>query len=113
MVGMIIGVVLGGLVSWVITYRYYKKSDSSPPDWAKPLINKLPAIAPSKEELLKLFQNEISEGTITPHAVFRHVACPNCNAPLEELTEKVMGDDYHTILDINCPHCGWNEWTEV
>jgi len=110
---LIIGSVFGGLTSWVISHLYYKKSNTYAPDWAKPLIEKLPEIAPSGEELLKLFQHEINEGSIKPHPVFNHVACPNCNAPLSELVEKVMGDDQHTVLDISCPHCSWSEWAEV
>ena len=113
MIITIIGILLSGVVSWFISRGYYKKSNAIAPEWAQPFIDKLPSIVPTDEELLRLFQNEINEGTITPHSVFQHVACPNCNAPLDDLKEKIMGDDYHTILKIECPHCGWSDWSEV
>ena len=113
MIELIIGIVSGGALSWFISHKYYTKSNVAIPDWAKPLIEKLPQIAPSEKELLRLFQIEIDNGTITPHPVFMHVACPNCHVPIDELIEKISGDDYHTILDLSCPHCGWSDWTEV
>ena len=113
MVQLIIGIVFGGLISWLVSHQYYKKANLSPPEWAIPIIEKLPLIAPSEEEFLKLFQKEVSEGTIIPHPVFKHVACPNCNTPIGELVEKIMGDDIHTILNISCPYCGWSDWAEV
>lgn len=113
MIELIIGIVGGGVISWIISSQYYKKSNTFAPDWAIPLIDKLPRIALSEKELLRLFQEEIENGTITPHPVFMHVACPNCHAPIDELIEKISGDDYHTILDLSCPHCGWSDWAEV
>ncbi|HEC79170.1 MAG TPA: hypothetical protein ENI34_08540 [candidate division WOR-3 bacterium] len=113
MIELIGGAILGGVISWVITRYYYKKSSVKAPEWAKPLIEKLPEVTPSLEELTALFQKEINKGTIKPHPVFQHVACPNCNAPLDKLKERIMGDDYTTILEISCPNCGWNDWAEV
>ena len=113
MIELIGGVLLGGIVSWVITHFYYKRSTVDIPRWAKPIIEKLPQLPPSLKELTELFQDAINEGIIKPHPVFQHVACPNCKAPLDSLREKVMSDDYNTILEISCPSCGWNDWTEV
>ncbi len=113
MILTIIGIVVGGFFSWIITHAYYKKGNDSIPAWAKSLIEKLPENVPSEKELLKLFQEEISNGNIKPHSVFSHVACPNCYTPLDELEEGVYGDDYHTILEISCPNCGWRKSSEV
>ena len=113
MIELLVGVLAGGIISWAITHWYHKKSNLVAPKWAIPMIEKLPSIAPDEDELLRLFQSEINKGNIKPHPVFSHVACPNCNAPLDELKEKVMGDDCVTILDLRCPNCGWSDWAEV
>lgn len=113
MVELLIGCLAGGIISWAITHWYYKKSSVNIPDWAKPLIQKLPQIPPNYEELLRLFQEEITKGNIKPHPIFGYVACPNCNAKMDELKQKVVGDDYNQILDLSCPHCGWSEWTQI
>lgn len=106
MITTIIGIICGGIISWIISRKYHMKSNQCPPDWAIPLIEKLPKLAPTDEEFLNLFQDEISIGNIKPHPVFSIVACPNCGAPLKELEERAYGDDVHTILEIECPQCG-------
>ena len=106
MIEIIVGIVFGGVISWAITHRYHRKSTISCPEWAEPLLAKLPEIAPTGEELIKLFQQEINSGSISTHPVFDLIACPNCYAPLHDLKQKVLGDDNHTLLDISCPQCG-------
>ncbi len=113
MIQLVVGVIGGGIISWIIACLYYRKTNTNAPAWAFPLIEKLPLIAPSEEELLRLFQEQINAGLIKPHPVFSHVACPNCGAPISELQEKVYGDEATTILDLSCPNCGWSDWSEV
>ena len=113
MIELLIGIFAGGSISWIITHLYYRKSNIDVPEWAKPLIKKLPEIAPSKEELLKLFQKELNNGNINLHPVFWHVACPICKLPITELKEELFGDDNHTILVLTCPNCGWSDSTEI
>jgi hypothetical protein len=107
---LLIGALLGGMISLLIAHSYYRKSKSNVPDWAEPLIERLPQIAPREEELISIFQDLINEGKITPHPVFQYVACPKCKGPLEDLKETVSGDDYVDVLGIECPHCGYDEW---
>lgn len=109
MIITIIGIVLGGFISWIITREYYKKSNQCAPDWALPLIEKLPKVVPTDEEFLKLFQDEITNGKITPHPLFSIVACPECGAPLKELEKWENSDEYNTLVQIQCPHCGWHD----
>ena len=45
-IGTLIGVALGGIITWIVTRHYYKKSMINAPEWARPLIDKLPQIAP-------------------------------------------------------------------
>jgi hypothetical protein len=113
MISLLMGVILGGVISWIVTRHYYKKSSVNAPEWAKPLIEKLPKAAPSLQELTALFQEEINKGTIKPHPVFQYVACPNCKASLDTLDVKAFSDDYRTVLVMTCPNCGWSESAEV
>ena len=106
---LIVGVILGSLVSWGITHWYHKKSEKEAPEWAKPLIDSLPQEEPSTEELLAIVQNAINEGSVSPHPIFSHVACPECKAPIDELQETFYDHEhgYFVTAELECPHCGW------
>jgi hypothetical protein len=113
MIELVIGVILGGFVSWLVTHIYYKKSSTEIPDWAKPIIDKLPQSQPSESELLELFQEALNSGDIIPDPILGHVACPNCKSPASDFEEKGFGDEYHTIVVKTCPHCGWSDHAEL
>ncbi len=113
MIQFVVGIVVGGLVSWFITHLYHRKSSINAPEWAKSILERLPADPPSKERLLELFQDALESGDATPDPVLGHVACPECGAPSTEFEHKTHGDDYHTIVVASCPHCGWNDHAEV
>ncbi len=108
-----IGLLLGALASWLITFCYYRKSSNEVPEWFKPILKKLPPEKPSRNQLLKLFQDALNEGEVSLHPLLGHVACPDCKAPLEDLEEKVFGDDNVTLVSVKCPHCGWEQTEEV
>jgi len=73
-------------------------------------INKIDALESlSENELLKLFQDKINNGNIVPHPVFGFVSCPDCNNPIDDLTEDLVGDFDHNILILSCPNCGWTD----
>jgi len=111
-IGML-GILIGGIITWIIAHFYYKKSNVDIPEWAKPLMKKLLKIAPNKEELISLFQDMINDGLIEPHSVFKHVACPNCKSPLENMKYRVVGDNLHDGLIMECPKCGYSEFADL
>lgn len=117
---IIISLIAGVLITWIFSHIYYTKSSKEIPDWAnkipewaKPFIERLPPHQLSSEELLKLFQESLNEGSITQDPIFRIVACPNCNAPLKDLDENMYGDENVTTVSKTCPQCGWSENREV
>lgn len=113
MIGLVLGPVVSVFITWVVARFYYKKSLTHIPDWAKPLVEKLPQSKPSEAELLKLFQEALNTGEIVPDPIFGHVACPECKNPASDFQEKILGDEYHTIIVKSCAHCGWNDHAEL
>jgi len=110
---VVVPAVAGGLLSWLITRHYYRKSSIDVPEWAKPILRSLPQNPPSKEKLLELFQAALQRGDVAPDPVLGHVACPECHAPSSEFRHTTVGDDAHTIVVATCPRCGWSEHAEV
>ncbi|MBN1253595.1 MAG: hypothetical protein JXA16_15760 [Bacteroidales bacterium] len=110
---ILLSAIIGGLITWVFSHIYYKKSSKEIPEWAKPIIAKLPVSKPTSGELLQLFQEALNTGDVSIDPLFGNVACPKCNAPLKELEEKNYGDDNYTIVVKNCPYCGWNRQADV
>ena len=105
---------LGGcLFTWLITHIYHSRSTIKTPEWAKPLIEKLPDVPPSKNELLKIFQEYIETGEVEVDPLLGYVACPNCKASAKDFERECFCDDYRTIVVITCPTCGWSETCEV
>jgi len=113
MIEILFSFFLGATSSLVIGYYFYKKSSVNPPEWAKPLIAKLPENKPSKAELLKLFQTALDEGEAVAH-VTGHVACPRCGTSAKNFKEVALGgNDQVTVLEVSCPNCGWSETAEL
>src|SRR5215471_2616808 len=71
---VVVPAVAGGLLSWLITRHYYRKSSIDVPEWAKPILRSLPQNPPSKEKLLELFQDALQRGDVAPDPVLGHVA---------------------------------------
>lgn len=113
MIELVLGTVIGGAISWFVTHIYHHKSSTEIPDWAKPIVEKLPPSRPPEAELLKLFQQALNTGEIVPDPLLGHVACPDCKAPASDFKDKTFGDEYHTIIVKSCPHCGWNDHAEL
>ena len=113
MLELVIGLIGGGVFSWLISHIYYKKSSIQIPDWAKPIIERLPQEQPTKEKLLELFQDALDKGEVEIDSVVGYVACPECKASAKDFKKTAVGDDIHTVVVIECPHCGWNKTTEV
>lgn len=110
---LLIGIVGGAVLSWIIAHSYYRKSSKEPPDWAKPIIAKLPDEPPTKEKLIELFQDSLDKGEAEIDPIFGYVACPQCKASAKDFEKSGFGDDHATIAIVSCPHCGWSNSTEV
>ena len=54
----------GSLVSWLVTMVYYRKSSVKAPEWARPMIERLPEQPIGKEEFAKLFAENLENATI-------------------------------------------------
>jgi rubredoxin len=113
MLELVIGLISGAVFSWLISHIYYKKSSVQIPDWAKPIIERLPEKPPTKEKLLELFQDALDKGEVEIDSVVGYVACPECKASAKDFEKTAFGDDIHTVVVVECPHCGWNKTTEV
>jgi hypothetical protein len=70
---LLIGIIGGAILSWVITHYYYLKSSIQPPEWAKPIIAKLPKEPPTKEKLVELFQEALDAGEAEFDPIFGYV----------------------------------------
>jgi len=113
MTQLVMGILPGGLITWFFTHLYYRKACTSVPDWAKPILEKLPDEPPSRERLLKLFQDALESGDVKPDPAVGCVACPQCGAPSTDFLHEAYGDDCRTIVVASCPHCGWTDHAEV
>jgi rubredoxin len=113
MIELFIGIVAGAVISWAIAHAYYKKSSTEPPDWAKPIIAKLPEEPPSQEKLVELFQDALDKGEAEIDPITGYAACPQCKAPAKDFERQGFGDDDVYVVSIKCPHCGWDEDSQV
>lgn len=113
MIELLVGAILGGGISWFVTHIYYRKSSTVVPEWAKPIIERLPEEPPTKERLLELFQDALDKGEIVPHPEFGYVACPECNAPSTDFEEEFWEAEGRSALYVKCPHCGWSYHSEI
>lgn len=112
---LLIGTVLGGLVSWAITHVYYRQSSAKVPAWAKPLVEKLSDTPPSLEGLIKLYHEALEAGEFHPDPLTGYVVCPRCGTPSSEFkyweaNDPERGDLYRGV---RCPHCNWEQGGEV
>jgi hypothetical protein len=112
-VSLIVSNVVSGVVAWIIAHFYYRRTSTAIPEWAKPIVEHLPMQKPSKEELLRLFQEHLDSGDVEIDPLLRRVACPECGEPAKNFEKKLVGDDLHSVAIISCPSCGWSENVDV
>lgn len=110
---LIVGVIAGGLITWIVAHIYYRKTLTQVPEWAKPWVEGLPQEPLSNDQLLEYFQDALNEGVVTPDPLVGHVACPECKASAKDFEQQIFGDDIYTVINVSCPHCGWNETVDV
>jgi len=104
---------VGCTVTWLITHSYYKRSLTTIPEWAKPIVEHLPKKIPTKDELLQLFQEHLDTGEVEVDPLLGRVSCPECGESSKNFKKTGFGDDSHYVVVISCPSCGWSESVEV
>ena len=105
MIELLVGIVGGGVLSWLISHIYYKKSSVKIPEWAKPIIERLPEEPPTNDRLLEIFQDALNRGEVEVDPIVGYVACPECKASSKDFKKTAYGDDMHTVVTVECPHC--------
>lgn len=117
---LIIGIISGGILSWIITHFYYKKSNEKQNTQNELLSKKLSADV--KKIILNNNANNLSikdlnklleEKTIVLNSndPLPFKACPKCgNTHLIRSTGiNNREEDYYLI---KCEKCGWNDWSQ-
>jgi len=114
MTELVIGLI-SAVVSWAITHAYYKRSSVNVPEWAKPIIERLPEAPPSRDQLIDLFHEALQDGELIPDPNFGYVACPRCKAPSTEFDTHEQFDEEREdrYLVVRCKRCGWSDFTEL
>jgi len=112
----ILGVVLGGIVSWRISYAYYRKANED----QKILFGKLSesvrqTILQDKRESLSVRElNELLEKKTIENPTagdpLPYKACPKCGSQRLKRSEIIKQDDNYYV--IQCADCNWNDWTQ-
>ena len=108
MAELVVGIVIGGLISWFITDAYHRRSSTQVPIWAKPLIDSLPDSPVSSDRLIELYQQALETGDIDVDPMGSgYVVCPNFGAPASEFEgwqgNDARGDMYYGS---KCSRCG-------
>ncbi len=98
-----IGVLLGGLISWLITHAYYRRSSVQPPEWAKAFMERLPNAPVSDERLIQLYHEALQAKRISPDPFTGYLVCPQCSAPSSEFQY------YDEAGVVYCPSCNWSQ----
>ncbi len=116
-IAFVLGLIIGGLISWGITHIYYKKSSKE----QETIYNKLSEevrdaiLEDNREKLSVLDLNQIlEEKTIDPDskAPLPYKVCPKCGS------EKLKWDQYNDYNHddiyflLKCDDCGWGEVTQ-
>ncbi len=112
----ILGVVLGGVISWWVSHAYYRKANHD----QKRLFDKLSgdvrsAILQDKRDSLSVRDlNELLEKKTIKSPLdgdpLPYKACPKCGS--EKLKRQEINTDDDNYYVIQCSECQWNEWTQ-
>jgi len=112
----ILGVVLGGVISWWITNAYYLKANKE----QKTLFDKLSddvrsaILEDSRNKLSIKDLNTLLEAKTIKQPwdgdPLPYKACPKCGSEKLEKGEIIKNDDNYYV--VQCPECQWNDWTE-
>jgi len=98
------------VVTWLVAHFYYRRSVTNAPNWARPLIERLPDTPPTPERLMDLYQQALMDGQIErPDPMTGLYKCPRCGAPASQFKGQTYESDYVTGVQIKCPSCGYSE----
>lgn len=121
--GILVGALVGALFSWPISHWYYRRSSQEAtesaktiPEWAKPLIEKLPDAPVTTERLIELYHEALEIGEIRPDPISGYVKCPKCGASSDQFESWEAGDAARDQLyrGRRCKACGYDvHWEEV
>lgn len=113
----LLGVAAGALIGWLIAHWYYRRASVDTPEWAKPLIDKLPDAPVSIQRLVELYHDALENGEIgRPDPLGGYVACPECgdssdNFEYWEQTDDARDDTYRGV---KCGKCGYDvSWEQL
>ncbi len=120
---LLIGIVGGGIASWLITHFYYKIGARGQKKQNDELSKKLSRevkeiiLSTQKDSLSVIDLNKLLEDKTIGKEGFDNdplpfIACPKCGST--EL-EKYSREDYEhdeIYFMIQCKKCGWGDWTQ-
>lgn len=126
------GIAAGGIISWIITYAYYKKGSKDLKielAQLKELVSKLPQVVidglkhDSRQKLTVAELNTLIDAQTRPEhpqGPLDVIACPKCGSPSLDTTPGVI-EDWESNEDgepsfcgtgfeqVRCRDCGWND----
>ena len=116
-IGLLVGAAIGALFSWPISHWYYRLSSKEAneaaktvPDWARPLIAKLPDQPISLDRLAELYHEELELGNIRPDPVSGYLVCPKCGGSTDQFESWESGG----YRGRKCKACGYDvHWEET
>ncbi|MGM0656531.1 MAG: hypothetical protein ACQETR_14605 [Thermodesulfobacteriota bacterium] len=82
-------------------------------DETKILIEKPPALRPSKYHLSEIVQECLQEGITMLNKPAKYPICPDCGNPSEYLQQEVVDEEGLSIIITSCPACGWIQGMEA
>ena len=115
-VALFAGAIIGGVITWIITYQYYLKSTEEQRNIYSKLSQEIKdAIlnSNSKKLTVKDLNKLLEEKTIDKDSggdPLPFKACPKCGSPDLERSSTEHRDDLYYF--IKCKKCDWNEWTK-
>jgi hypothetical protein len=109
MLALLISLLLGGAISWAVTWYYYHKQNQEEPKWfaeIKKILRKHPEdLDWTIKQVLKLYKNEIygiDEQDSVPFGV-----CPECGSHSIKHSSS-YDEEYDDIYEDHwCEKCGW------
>lgn len=105
---LLIGIIGGGVISWILTHWYYHKANKEVPEWARPLIKQFPDTPPTLDELIDRYHGAVMDGDIVPHPT-GFIKCPECGAGVDKF---IQWEHYADHLDSmfhghKCSECNY------
>jgi len=116
--GIIIGILFGGIISWVISHAYYKKSNESQRNITSKLTEELKEIILKSDiekftvkDLNRLLEEKIINKNAKDCSEL-YKMCPKCGS--EDLKISIATDHEHDeqYCIYKCNTCYWSDWSQ-